>query len=175
MRQILLGSVLGFLAVLDDVTGLKEDPLQHLPPDRFLAEQKLQVHSEVFELLLLSVLHNRLRFGVFLNLNSLLIPTDGFGFFDDRSNHPGERAYFFRELGRWLVVLIESHRSMVAYAHAVPYDIHLRYRVACIRADQIDVMREQYNGTYANAGEQNTLNHEPNAFLGATNQRASRG
>ena len=114
MREILLGAVFGFFTVLHNVAGLEEDPLQHLPPDRFLAEQKLQVHSEVFELLLLSVLHNRLRFGVFLNRDSLLIPTDGFGFFDDRSDHSGERAYFFREFGRWLVVLIKSHRSMVA-------------------------------------------------------------
>ena len=30
---------------------------------------------------------------------------------------------------------------------------------------QSDAVREQYNGTYANAGEQNTFNHEPNAFL----------
>lgn len=30
---------------------------------------------------------------------------------------------------------------------------------------QVDAVREQYNGTYANAAEQNTFNHEPNAFL----------
>ena len=30
---------------------------------------------------------------------------------------------------------------------------------------QSDAVREQYNGTYANSGEQNTFNHEPNAFL----------
>src|SRR6478672_9154958 len=77
MREILLGGVLGFFAILHNVTGLKEDPLQNLPPNRFLAEQKLQVHSEVFKLLLLRVLHNRLRFGVFLNRDPLLIPTDG--------------------------------------------------------------------------------------------------
>ena len=37
-REILLSGVLGFFAVLHNVAWLEEDPLQHLPPNRFLAE-----------------------------------------------------------------------------------------------------------------------------------------
>ena len=54
---------LGLLAVLDDVTGLEEHALGDLAPDRRAAQEKLEVHAEVLELLALGVAHDRLRLG----------------------------------------------------------------------------------------------------------------
>ena len=41
--------------VLYNVSGLKQNPLDYLPPDRLAAEQELEIHTEVLKLLLLRV------------------------------------------------------------------------------------------------------------------------
>jgi hypothetical protein len=45
------GLLLGLLAVLDDVTVLEQDPHGDLAPERRTAQQELEVHAEVLELL----------------------------------------------------------------------------------------------------------------------------
>src|SRR5207302_7543055 len=67
---------LGLLSVLDDVTRLKEDTLRDLPPARRAAQQKLEIHAEVLELLALGVPHDRERLAVALDRQALLIPAD---------------------------------------------------------------------------------------------------
>ena len=107
------GLLLGLLAVLDDVAGLEEDPLGDLAPDRRAAQQELEVHAEVLELLALRVAHDRPRLGVRLDRQALLVPADRLGLLGQRGAQTGERARLGRELFRRLVVLVESHRLSV--------------------------------------------------------------
>ena len=53
------GLLLGLLAVLDDVALLEEDPLRRSRATAASAQQELEVHAEVLELLALGVAHDR--------------------------------------------------------------------------------------------------------------------
>jgi len=48
----------------------------------------------MLELLMLSILHDRLRLLVLLDREALFVPIDRFGFFGERSDHAGEGADF---------------------------------------------------------------------------------
>ena len=82
---------LRLLAVLDDVTGLEQDPLRDLAPRRRAAQQELEIHREVLELLALGVLHHRDRLGVGLDRQALLIPADRLGLLGQRRAQARER------------------------------------------------------------------------------------
>ena len=83
---------LGLLAVLDDVAGLEEDALGDLAPDRRPAQEELEVHAEVLELLALRVAHDRLRHGVGLDREALLVPADRLGLLGQRGAQAGKRS-----------------------------------------------------------------------------------
>src|SRR5439155_9711491 len=106
---LLAGLVLRLLAVLDDVAGLEEDALDDLAEDRLAAEQELEVHAEVLELLLLRVLHDRARLAVALDREPLLVPADRLGLLDQRRADARESARLLGQLARRLVVLVERH------------------------------------------------------------------
>src|SRR6266516_1937887 len=73
--DILVCSILlSFLTVLDDVAALEENILQNLAPLRAAAEQELEIHSEMLELLVLSISHDGARFPVLFQRQTLLIP-----------------------------------------------------------------------------------------------------
>src|SRR3954469_10211587 len=55
----LVGGLFGLLALFDDVAVGEQHLLHRRLPLRRAAEQELEVHSEVLELLLLRVLHDR--------------------------------------------------------------------------------------------------------------------
>src|SRR5215218_10377320 len=97
------------VAQLHDVALGEQDALEHLAPLRLLPEQELQVHPEVLHLLVLRVLHDRLRLTVGLYREALLVPADRLGLFDQRRDHAGEGARLGRELRGRFVILIESH------------------------------------------------------------------
>jgi hypothetical protein len=67
----------------------------------------------VLHLLVLGVAHDRLRFGVRLDSEPLLIPADRLRFFDEGSDHAREGACLRRKLLGRLVVLVESHGVVV--------------------------------------------------------------
>src|SRR5205823_12243240 len=68
--------LLRLLAVLDDVALSEQDLAQDRAPRRCAAEQELEVHAEVLELLLLRVAHDRARRLVLLERDALLVPAD---------------------------------------------------------------------------------------------------
>jgi hypothetical protein len=71
---------------------LKQDPARDLSPQRRAAQQKLEVHAEVLELLALGVLHDRQRVWIGLDRKTLLVPADGFGLLGQRRAHACKRA-----------------------------------------------------------------------------------
>ena len=97
------------LAALHDVAVGEEDGLERLPPLGLFAQEELEVHAEVLHLLLLRVLHDRLRGLVLLQRDALLVPADGFRFLGEGRDHACERAGGGRELLGRLVILVESH------------------------------------------------------------------
>jgi len=78
VRDLLL-RFLALFAVLDDVAFLEQDFFEHGLPLRLPARQELERHRKVLELLLLRVLHDRLRLRVMLQGDTLLVPADRFG------------------------------------------------------------------------------------------------
>src|SRR4051812_42984278 len=78
---LVLARVLCLLAVLHDVARCEQDPPQGVTPDGLPAEQELEIHAEVFHLLLLRVVHDRLRLLVLLDGDALLIPSNCFRLF----------------------------------------------------------------------------------------------
>src|SRR6478609_7914311 len=81
-RSSLLARFFRLVAELHDVALREEDALQHLAPLRLLAEEELEIHPEVFHLLVLGVLHDRLRLAILLEREALLVPPDRFGLLD---------------------------------------------------------------------------------------------
>src|SRR5207249_10394167 len=73
--SLLLG-LLAFLSMLDDVPLLEQHRTQDRPPRGLASGKELERHREVLELLLLRVLHDRLRRRVALHRLPLLIPPD---------------------------------------------------------------------------------------------------
>src|SRR4051812_37174716 len=102
--------LLGLLSRGDDVTLGEQDLLQDLPPLRRAAEQELEIHPEVLELLELRVLHDGARLRVALDRDALLVPADGLRLLEERRAHAREGAGLRRELPGRLVVLVERHR-----------------------------------------------------------------
>ena len=94
---------------LDDVAFGEQDRLQCDAPLRRSAQQELEVHAEVLELLGLSVLHDRLRLSVGLERDPLLVPADRLGLLGQRRDHPSERPRLGAQLLGRLVVLVEAH------------------------------------------------------------------
>ena len=101
--------LLGLLAVLDDVALLEEDPLGDLAPQRRAAQQELQVHAEVLELLALGVAHDRPRLAIGLDRHPLLVPADRLRLLGQRRAEAGEGPGLGGQLLGRLVVLVESH------------------------------------------------------------------
>ena len=97
--------------MLDDVARLEQHALGDLAPDRRAAQEKLEIHAEVLELLALGVAHDRLRLGVCFDREALLVPADRLGLLGQRGAQPRERPRTRRQLLRWLVVLVETHRT----------------------------------------------------------------
>src|SRR3984893_19230636 len=75
-RLSLLLGLLAFFTVLDDVPRLEQHLFQHCLPLRLAPREELERHGEMLELLLLGVGHDRLRLGVTLERDALLVPTD---------------------------------------------------------------------------------------------------
>ena len=113
--MLLAEFVFGLLAVLDNVAFLEKDVLEHSPPFRSPARQELEVHREVLELFLLGVLHDRPRFGILLEREALLVPTDRLRLLDERDADPREGPHFLGELVGWLVVLLERHGPILPH------------------------------------------------------------
>src|SRR2546421_2191690 len=103
--------VLRLLAALDDVALGEENRLQRNPPFRRSADQELEIHAEMLELLALGVGHDRLRLRVGLERHPLLVPAAGLRLFGQRRDHPGERACLRVQLAGRFVVLVETHLS----------------------------------------------------------------
>src|ERR1700709_2664335 len=95
--------------MLDDVALAEEHPLRDLTPARHLAQEELEVHREVLELLPLAVLQDPPPVGVGLDRKALLVPADRLALLFERGAETGERPRLGRQLLRWLVVLVESH------------------------------------------------------------------
>jgi len=110
------GLLLGLLAVLDDVALLKEDSLGDLPPQRRAAEQELEVHAEMLELLALGVAHDCAGLAVGLDGHSLLVPADRLGLLGQRCAEAGEGPGLVGKLCGGLVVLVESHALILSRA-----------------------------------------------------------
>jgi len=72
------------VAVLHDVAGLEEDALRDLAPFPVPTQQKLEIHAEMLEFLVLRVPHDGSRLAVLLQGEALLVPADRFRFFDER-------------------------------------------------------------------------------------------
>ena len=106
--------LLRLLAVLDDVAVLEEDPLRDLAPQRKAAKEKLEVHGEVLELLTFGVPHDRPGRGVALDGEALFVPVDGLRLLDQVCGHSREGPRFLRKFRRGLVVLVESHVSILS-------------------------------------------------------------
>ena len=87
---VLDGLLLCLLAVLDDVAVLEQNPERDLAPERGTAQQELQIHAEVLELLPLGVAHDRPRLGVRLDRHALLVPADRLGLLGQRRAQPRE-------------------------------------------------------------------------------------
>ena len=100
--------------MLDDVALLEEDSLGDLPPQRRAAQQELEVHAEVLELLALRVAHDRPRLAVGLDGDALLVPADRLGLLGQRRAQPGEGAGLAGELLGRLVVLVETHGDIIS-------------------------------------------------------------
>ena len=100
---------LRLLAVLDDVARFEQHALRDLTPDRSAAQEELEIHAEVLELLALGVPHDRLRLRVFFHRQTLLVPADRFGLLRQRGAQARERPRTRRQLLGWLVVLVEAH------------------------------------------------------------------
>ncbi|MER8919808.1 hypothetical protein NKI10_07835 [Mesorhizobium sp. M0802] len=98
---------------LDDVAGGEQDFLQFRAPVFLLAQQEFQIHAEMLELLALRVLHDRLGLRVFLDRHALFVPADRLGLFDQRGDHAGKGPHLLRQFFRWLVILIETHLSLL--------------------------------------------------------------
>src|SRR6185436_12860014 len=86
---------LGVVSMFDDVAFLEQDATQRLLPFGFFSQQEFEIHAEVFHLFVLSVLHDGLRIAILLDGQSLLVPSDRLGFFDERCDHARERARLF--------------------------------------------------------------------------------
>src|SRR5689334_17665142 len=110
LRCLLLGRLLlGFLAVLDDVSLGEEDALRDLAPQGGMPEKELEVHREVLELLALRVAHDRPGLAVGLYGEPLLVPADRLRLLLERCAEAGEGPGFCRQLIRRLVVLVGRH------------------------------------------------------------------
>src|SRR3954454_21789251 len=103
--------LLGLLALLDDVAVGEEHLLHRRPPLRGAAQEELEVHREVLELLLLGVPHDGAGLVVALEGAPLPVPADGLRLLGQRGDHARERARLRRQLFRRLVVLVESHAA----------------------------------------------------------------
>src|SRR5438034_7282925 len=114
MDILVRGILLSLLTVLDNVAALEEDILQHFAPLRAAAEQELEIHSEVLELLVLSISHDGARFPVLFQRQTLLIPGNRLRLLDERGNHTRERTGLRGKLARGLMVLLESHRNLLS-------------------------------------------------------------
>src|SRR5256885_16693685 len=112
--------VLRLFAGLDDVALGEEDLLQGDPPVRRPADQELEVHPEVLELLALRVRHDRLRLGIGLECHPLLVPADRLRLFGHRRDHPGERAPLGAQFFCRFVVLVETHLASLIVAPYCP-------------------------------------------------------
>ena len=117
-RVVVVRGLLGRLAVRDDVALLEQDPPRDLAPLRLLAQQELEVHAEVLELLADRVGHDRARGRVRLDRQPLLVPADRLGLLGQRGAEAGEGARLGRQLVGWLVVLVESHGGRCTSARA---------------------------------------------------------
>src|SRR5512141_1803074 len=112
-HSIVVRRFFALLAALHDVPAREENAFQSVPPHRLLPEQELEIHPEVLHLLLLGVLHDRLRLFILLQRDALLVPPDRLGFLGQRRDHAREGAGAARELVRRLVVLVETHGGVL--------------------------------------------------------------
>ena len=110
---VLDGLLLCLLAVLDDVAVLEENPERDLAPERGTAQQELQIHAEVLELLPLGIAHDRPRLGVRLDRHALLVPADRLGLLGQRRAQPREGPGLAGQLRCGLVVLVETHGGIM--------------------------------------------------------------
>jgi hypothetical protein len=99
--------------VLDDVALREEDILEHGAPLVVAPREELEVHGEVFELLLLGVLHDRPGLWILLERETLLIPANSLRFLDERGADTGERPHLLGQLAGGFVVLLERHVLVV--------------------------------------------------------------
>src|SRR5438552_4086256 len=79
-----------FLAFGNDISLGEEYLLKYFPPRWGAAQEKFQVHSEVLEFFLLGVLHDRFGDCIAFDADTLFVPSDRFGFFLERRDHPRE-------------------------------------------------------------------------------------
>src|SRR5262249_29491049 len=91
-----------------------KDALRDLAPEGGAAQQELEVHRKVLELLALRVAHDRPGVLVGLDRETLLVPPDRLGLLLKRGAETGEGPRLGRQLVRWLVVLIGSHASILS-------------------------------------------------------------
>ena len=101
--------LLGLFTVLDYVAPGKENPLKCLAKSWFLTENEFEIHSEMFELLLLRILHDRLGLGILFQRYPLLLPVDRLSFLDRRREHARESACLLGKLFWWFVILFCRH------------------------------------------------------------------
>src|SRR5436305_7179044 len=104
---------LRLLGVLDDVARLEKNPVERLTPFGSPPQKKLEVHSEVLELLVLSVAHDRPRVLVLFDRQTLLVPANRFRLLDQRRDHTRKSPRLWREFIRRLVVLIKTHSILL--------------------------------------------------------------
>src|SRR3954462_10322618 len=74
VRRHSFSSFFRLIAMLDDVAGFEQDASQQLAPLLVSAQQELEVHTEVLELLMLRVAHDGSRLPVLLQRKTLLVP-----------------------------------------------------------------------------------------------------
>ena len=111
---IVAGGSLGGLAVLDDVAGLKQHARGDLAPLRRAPQEELEIHAEVLVLLADGVGHHGFGLRIALDRQALLVPADRLRLLGQRSAQPRERTRLLGKLVRRLVVLVESHRFLLA-------------------------------------------------------------
>src|SRR5947209_3535505 len=101
--------LLAGLPVLDDVAVLEQDGLQDRPPLRFAPGKELERHREVLELLLLRILHDRVRLAVALEREPLLVPPDRLRLLLERGDDAGESADLGAQFPSGFVILLRRH------------------------------------------------------------------
>src|SRR5439155_22383283 len=84
MDILVRGILLSLLTVLDNVATLEEDILHHFAPLRAATEQDLEIHSELLELIVISISHDGAGFTILFQRQTLLISGNRLRLLDDR-------------------------------------------------------------------------------------------